>query len=531
MFGFGDKKQRTAATFRASDIESVDYANSRARVNPVRNFSQTVPLLSAEEMERAYRGSGLIFKGVNKKARDSLRKGFRVVPDEEDREDADGLNADAREWMRSTGYLPKAIQALREMFVFGDGFLELAYGNKTGGDSSAPAPNRAPLAVYNVDPFSILPVRNPDTGEIKAYFAPAGTSVPAAASNSTLPLPGQPSAAGSINVRGINREEVRAWASGKGTLPRGVVAIHPSRIQHFQVNALRQHPDGLGIGVVQAAYINLLAKLAGDLAAGDILEWYSKGFFVLNIENGTPEEIEEALKGLEAAKQARKNYFVGSERTKFDIKSPLAPQVKQFYENFHIEISAALEMPVMVLLGVQTGTVTGSETDLTQYYDDVHGFQTLHLEAPILDMMRRVLGRADISVEFGPLYVNKQTEADVAFKRAQATSQLFGSNVLSRAEAIRFMRDGTLPNPDEVPDDYDSDPAAEGGAEAPADPSGSEGGGEEPPASSAEKSDDGDEESVLSNRVFPLSPTDRAQIEALRRYGEKIIREQDEMEE
>lgn len=499
MFGFG-KKPRSAATFRSDDIKSVDYANSRATANPVRNFAQVVPLLTPAEMEKAYRSSGLIFKGVNKKARDTLRKGFRVVPDAEDREVAKTLNATAREWMRSTGYLPKAIQALREMFVFGDGFLELSFPGNA--DSFSPAPSKAPVAIYNVDPFSILPVKAPGTGAIMAYLAPT---------------------ADNVNVRRLDRKEVKKWAAGTGPLPKGVVAIHPTRIQHFQVNALRQNPDGLGISIIQAAYINALAKLAGDNAAGDVLEWYSKGFFVLKIRDGTPEEIEEALDALEAAKQAHKNYFAGSDRSDFDIKSPLIANVKQFYDNFHIDIAAALEMPVMVLIGVQTGTVTGSETDLTQYYDDVHGFQTLHLEAPILDMMERVLGRDDISVEFAPIYVNKQTEADIAFKRAQATSQLFGSKVLSRAEAIRFMRDGELPNPDEVPDEYDES-ADEDGAGAPAPPAGGEDGAEAPASSSPEERVEEE-----SHRVFPLTPGELAQIEALRRQGERIMREQDEL--
>src|SRR5687768_3386614 len=102
LFSFGTKKPRSAATFSARSIEQADYANSRARANPVRNFSQTVPLLTPEEMERAYLGSGLIWKGINKKARDALRKGFHIVPDAEDRDDEVELNAAAREWMRKT---------------------------------------------------------------------------------------------------------------------------------------------------------------------------------------------------------------------------------------------------------------------------------------------------------------------------------------------------------------------------------------------------------------------------------------------
>lgn len=489
---FGERKPRSAAAFSAHGIEQLDYANSRARVNPVRNFTQSIPLLSPEEMERAYLGSGLIWKGVNKKARDAFRKGFRIVPDDQDREDEAELNAQAREWLREMGYFSKAIQALREMFVFGDGFLELAYPD--GANSFSPAPNRAPAAVYNVDPFSLLPVRSPQTGAIMAYLAPADDKT---------------------NVRRLDRNDVRKWAAApkSNPLPKGVKAIHPSRIQHFQANALRQNPDGLGISVIQAAYVNALAKLAGDLAAGDVLEWYSKGFFVVNVEYGTQEELEETRKALDAAKQARKNYFVGSERSKFDIKSPTVASIKQFYDVFYADIAGALEMPQMALSGVQTGTVTGSETDLSQYYDDIHGFQTLHLEKPLLDMIRRVLGRTDISLDFAPLYVNKQTEADIAMKRSQATAGLFGAGVLSRRESIRFMATGELPNPETVPDEYgdfrevvEIAPTEESGASVPPD---------EPAPPEA----------------VPMTDEDRAQIEAIRKLGLEIMREQDDLEE
>jgi hypothetical protein len=481
----------------------LDYAKTRARPNPVRTFTETIPRLTPEEMERAYRSCGVLWKGINKRARDAFRKGFIVKPDGEDRELQVKLNGASREWMRTTAYKPKAIQALREMFVFGDGFLELAYDEKNARSEKEPDPRASITAVYNVDPFSILPVRDPETGNIKAYLTPSGPPDP------VLVAPGQIPGLQrrTVDVRGLDRRAIQQWAAGKGNLPKGVTALHPKRIQHFQVNALREHPDGLGISIIEPAYINALAKLAGDHAAGDILEWYSKGFFVLTIDFATPDDLRKAQDTLDAAKNARKNYFVGSERSHFDIKSPAIANIKQFYDNFYIEIAAALEMPSMVATGAQKGTVSGSGADLEEYNDDVFAFQDLLLDAPMLEMMRRVLKRSDISLQWIPLYVNKQTEADIAMKRSQATASLYGARVLSRREAIRYLRDGELPDPDTVPDEYAEDVTL-----APMPPAREDKSAEPEPVASE---DPQDEEA--------LSAAEQAQIEARRKLGQEIL--------
>lgn len=413
-------------------IESVDYANTTAKNVGVRTFRQSVPRLSYDEMEKVYRTSGVLRKGINKKARDAIRKGFILKPDEDDTDDEHELNAAMRGWMRDTAYKAKAIKALRDMYVFGDGFLELGYDEPRGTSSmDAPARNAEVVKVFDVDPLHIRPVKDPENGEIVAYLSGEG-------------------------VRDIPFQTVKAWARGRrGELPKGIKAVHPDRIDHYQVNTIRSDKDGYGIGVIEAAYINALAKLAGDLSAGDVLEWYAKGFFVLNIDYASPEELKQARRQMEAAKEARKNYFVGSERHNFDIKSPLIANVKPFYDNFYIELAGALEMPVMVLLGVQKGSVTGSEVDLVEYYDDIASLQELLLEAPLMQLAQRVLKRSDFSIKWQVLYVNKQTEADIRFKDAQSASQLYGSGILSRREAIQFLRNnGELPVAGSVPDGY-----------------------------------------------------------------------------
>jgi hypothetical protein len=493
-------RKRRPATLGCGDIEKVDYAGQDARAVQVRTFSEAVPLLSLAEMKRVYESNALVFKGVNKRAKDAIRKGFVVVPDKENREDALRMNAAVRKWMQQTHYVPRAIKAIREMFALADGFLELVYADGAASDQAPPS-NMAPSAVYNVDPLNILPVKDPKTGDAKAFLT--------VINDSSEPLLGVKKA------RDLDRRAVRAWAAGKGKLPKGVRAIHPDRMQHFQVHSLGDDPDLLGLSVIQIAYVNCLAKLAGDLAAGDILEWYSKGFFVLNIEFATPEELKAGKAQLEDAKRARKNHFVGSERSKFDIKSPSLPNVEPLYKNFQLEFAAALEMPTMVLTGNPKGTVTGSDADLNQYNDDNEAFQSLLLDDLMLDLVRRILNRKDVSIQWTPVYVEKQTLADIRLKDAQSAAQLYGGGILSRREVIRYLRTGELPDPEKVPEAYGSkipDPPAK-----------------DPSQPRQKPVDDEPEEDALN--VVPMDDVDHERVAELRKLGEDILREQGDLKE
>jgi hypothetical protein len=400
------------------------------------------------ELEYSYRRSGLIFKGINQKARDACKAGYTLIPDADTPEGRDALLAKWREFQRRTNYERKKEQALREAYAFGDGFLEMVFPGKS---YTPVAPGAVPVDVVNVDPYSLRPIRDhrpdsPTFNQTVAYwFAPHPSTTP----NGT----GQ-------DIRAIPLTVVRQWVedgmpTDKNRLPYYVLAvIHPSRIQHFQPYSVRGDPDNLGMSVIEAAYINALSKMAGDRAAGDILEWYSKGFFVVNVDYGSLEELKETRKMLDAAQKARRNYFVGSERSKFDIKSPQLVNVEPFYQQFYIEFAAALEMPLMILIGVQKGTVTGSSVDIIQYYDDVGAFQRLHVEPVQRQLLDRVLATTAYDIKWTPLYVDKQTEADLRFKGAQAAAALSGAQLLTKRQAIHYLKTGELPDEADIPDEY-----------------------------------------------------------------------------
>lgn len=417
-------------------IRGIEYADDHRTASGLLSSGLRIERFAPEELELTYRRSGLIFKGINKKARDAFKAGFEVVPDDEIPEKRRTMNLAVRTWLRERAFVPKAEQAVREAYTYGDGFLELVYP----GDPASPAPGgTAPLRVKNVNPFTIRPVKDhragsPTRDDIVAYWF------------------------GDENIRKVPVEQVRKWVE-TGEKPREVQAvIHPSRLAHFQPYAVRGDPDGLGLSVIEAAYFAALSKTTGIHSLGDILEWAGQGFLFLNIDFATEDELKAAEKKLAAAKKARKTYFVASERAKGTFAEPVLPNVDSFFNQFHVEFAGALEMPTMILMGVQKGTVSGSSVDIIEYYDDVGAFQRSHVEPHLFPILVRVLNTSAFSVRFTPLYVDKQTRADQTFKVFQAATAAVGAQVFTRRQAVEFMRrelpDADLPDPSAVPDEY-----------------------------------------------------------------------------
>lgn len=417
-------------------IRGIEYADDdRTESGKQAGTVLRVERLEPAELETTYRRSGLIFKGINQKARDAFKAGFELVPDDGDTSARRVMNLKVRDWMRSTKARPRFQQGIREGYWAGDGYVELVYP----GGAMTPAPAAlAPTRLVNVAPFKMRAVLDHRPGSEtrgQVLWFVFGE-----------------------RVRDIPREQLQRWVEG-GEQPREVESVlHPTRVAHFQPYPIAGDPDGYGMSVIEAAYISVISKTVGDRSMGDIMAWAGQGFFTLNVENATEDELKRAKKYIEASLKARKTYFVGSEKAKWETHEPVVPNVDPFYKQFYIEIAAALEMPTMILMGVQKGTVSGSSVDIIQYYDDVHAFQEDHVEPVLLPLLVGIVGRSDFHVSWTPLHVDKQTLADFTFKFGQTASGLVGAQILTKRQAVVMLKRALphldLPDPEDVPDEY-----------------------------------------------------------------------------
>ncbi|MGL5301478.1 MAG: anti-CBASS protein Acb1 family protein [Weissella confusa] len=117
-------------------------------------------------------------------------------------------------------------------------------------------------------------------------------------------------------------------------------------------------------------------------------------------------------------------------------------------------IAAAARMPKSIIMGQETGTLTGAQYDLMNYYARIAAMQESELR-PHLEYLVRLLLWAknepggqidpdsiDWHVTFNPLYeLDSQTDADVRLKQAQADNIYLTTGVLS-AEDVKEQRFG-----------------------------------------------------------------------------------------
>lgn len=118
---------------------------------------------------------------------------------------------------------------------------------------------------------------------------------------------------------------------------------------------------------------------------------------------------------------------------------------RDHYDVIFDQICAAHEMTKSVLFGTQSGVVSGSETDIKNYFNQVQRNRTDIHEVEIirfLNMLRRMEdGRAvdaevDVTFEWGPLFKLSQQDKIGAF--------------LSHANAMTIMINGYMLTPDEA---------------------------------------------------------------------------------
>lgn len=346
--------------------------------------------LSFAEIEAAYLKDALVFRGVNKKSRDVF-KSWHVFDKDADK----GAVAKLQAFARRVGLKRVLTNALSDALLYGDAFIEKVYDGDTAPNEAEPSTKRL-KALSLVNPKTMRPIRDtqpgsPSLGEVIGYEQQVD----------------------SVRLR-----------------------FHPSRFIHLQPYNIGD--DERGVGAVEAAYTIIVAKIKGDKALGDILTWHAKGYFALKIQDATDEEL---VKGYEMVKKAREqgvNFFVGSDRHDYDIKPGAQVNPTPFLDEFHTDIAAALDMPKDLLIGASAGAITGSETNLRDYYEDCAAFRDLYFSAVVEELYAAELGVdvADLSARpvWPPLFVNEQAEADTRFKTAQAYSIAYRDQAITKNE-------------------------------------------------------------------------------------------------
>lgn len=382
----------------------LDHVQSEKRFIGAGNQRQR---LSFSEIENAYQHDALVYRGINKKSRDIVKKWHGFAPADLTLAAADpAVVQQLVAWSRKVNLPVVLRKAVSDVLLYGDAYIEKVYAGDTALTDAPTNVKGAPEKLVVVNPTTLRPVRDTDPNSATLGDVLYFEQVVAGA-------------------------DVKSQTKDTEAAPNGV-RFHPSRIEHLQYYDVGD--DARGVGAVEAAYINVLSKIKADVSLGDLVHWYAKGFFTLNIEEASDEDIDEGYKMLADAREKGINYFAGSEMHKFDIKVPGQIDPTGILTSFYTNLSAALDMPKDMLIGASAGAVSGSQTNLRDYYEDTQAMVeemspvVENLYAAALGTTREAL---PIIVKWNRLYVDEKTEADTLFQNAQAASVAWRDGVMT----------------------------------------------------------------------------------------------------
>lgn len=125
-------------------------------------------------------------------------------------------------------------------------------------------------------------------------------------------------------------------------------------------------------------------------------------------------------------------------------------EVEQHFEVLFDQICASHEMTKSVLFGTQSGTVSGSETDIKNYFNKVERYRSNRAEDKLeeyLTQSKRMLDSRtgedfeyEVDVEWGPLFrLDKEARIQAMQNGANALTTLIGSFALTPDEAREIL--------------------------------------------------------------------------------------------
>ncbi|MBC7128402.1 MAG: DUF1073 domain-containing protein [Thermoplasmatales archaeon] len=332
-------------------------------ISTATNYFSTIQKegISDRDKELAFRRDPLIFKGITKKAEDIFREGWDIIKAVEETDADKEIRKKIYDFNQRTNLKEKLKLLAINTLIYGDGFLEL----DDGGDNPEMELEEGGLKNIHIIYPPAMKLRINKSGDVEAY---------------------------EYDYNGIH------------------INFHPTRIIHCKFYTYGE--GHYGVSVIEVAYNNLLAKMNADVAVGEILYMTGKPFPILKKNTTATEQEMEDAENIIKNLNPRSGIVLDGDWN-FDLKSPSVINTYPFNENFYINLAAALRMPHMILLGVQKGTVTGSEVDLADYYKDIKNLQEIIFTPILKRIYKAYLSNFDFNIWWLPLFTNEREEAEI----------------------------------------------------------------------------------------------------------------------
>jgi len=233
--------------------------------------------------------------------------------------------------------------------------------------------------------------------------------------------------------------------------PHSAQFIHSSRTQHFTWESendgdieqftVAEHE---GDSILLSIFIPLKSLMVANWAMGQTVFRYSAPLYAIN----TPEkynqdqfdEVSEQVEGLNSASDIV--LPPGTEMETHGTKGDLDPQ--PYIEKLLEQCCAGTEFTKSVLIGTQTGTVSGSSTDIKNYFNQVQRYRTNRAERNIIEFIDMLhewditsISSDDLEVKWGPLFKIDTLDRMEALVRLTTASSNAVKNYLLKPDEAR----------------------------------------------------------------------------------------------
>lgn len=257
------------------------------------------------------------------------------------------------------------------------------------------------------------------------------------------------------NIQSPHNRELIGYAYQENNSPDQAQFIHADRTQHLVWNhkndgELNEFTVGhvQGDSVLLPIWIPLKSLAVTDWAMGQAVFRYSAPLYVAEtpMEYGQEEfdDVSDQMQNLNSASDV--TLPPGVEMDAIGNEGVLDPS--PFVDKLIEQACAGSEFTKSVLMGTQTGTVSGSATDIKNYFNQVQRYRTNRAEARMADFVSMLnewgltdVTWDDIEIEWGPLFkLDDMDRMEAMVRVVTATSNAIDNYLLDPEEAREVLQ-------------------------------------------------------------------------------------------
>lgn len=393
------------------------------------NFPQsTRRVINLRNLLLKFRDDPMSQAAIKKRSKDLFEAGFKITGLDDDSK----LKADMENFVknRAIRMAYNLTKAARDALIYGNGFLEIEYLNDDN-EQSAELPGEGTdiVALHNINPEQMVIIVD-DIPEHRTYGRITGYL--------SMPPTG-----------GLNRfhNHLMVTESQVGTVAQSGKRLHPNRIIHVKFDTVGD--SNVGTSILEPAFNIMRSKIMADEVLGTILVRFAKPVLEGILKKGAkPAEMKKFGKYLSAinSRPDKVSWLVHDENAEFKIPSMGGKSLnpKPYYDIILDQLAVNFGVPKRLLIGTESGTISGSELNLVAYFQSIESDQKTIIKPLILDFLNEwsITTRGKelpegVDIEFGRLYADEIAAIKTNMLGMQTLVMAFQAGLITIKEARR----------------------------------------------------------------------------------------------